>query len=249
MIVFLLRIGFPAALLYVMKLARDNARVAPDTGDLTNAYYVALSVSLAIGLAIVWAPFVGGKLADPLAGVYTEGAFAEQRRRLLRLCRWLETRGWRRLATWFCFLEGVNHPWLPTAFVIGLRNARPGSWLEKVYAKEVFKFDNAQHCLRAYDALRRHGIDPGPHHRGDVNLLLRGHQRVVRPDPEPVALPPAPPPPAPKRNPRIRLFAAADRRIAEGTATDPWEPQREAADETATNPARRFRSWTSAGPT
>ena len=269
MLVFLLRIAFPAALLYVLKLARDNARVAPDAGDLTNAFYVALSVLLAMGLAVVWAPFVGGRLADPLTGVYTEGHYVERKKYLLRLVRWLDGRGWRRLTVLGCFLEGVNHPWLPTAFVIGMRNARLGSWLEKVYAKEVFKFDNAQHCMQACDALRRHGIDPLPHHRPDVNLLLRGRERTVNPEPEPIAVPAAPPRPPPNRNPRLRLFDAADDQAAEKPSPDPpvegpeSEPEARAemssyteTDTTessplsnaATSETHKLRPWTSAGP-
>jgi hypothetical protein len=212
MLSLLARITFPAALLYVAKLARDNALAAPDTGDLLNATYVGLCVVLPIGTAIAWAPFFGARLADPLTGVYTEGEYRESRRPLLRLIRVAEQRGHRQRAAWLCFLEGINRPWQPTAFVIGLRNARPGSWLERVFAKEVYRFDNAQNCLAAYQVPERHGVRVRPHRRAEVNLLIQEHQRAPRRAAETMTLPLALPPPPPKRNPRIRLFEAADRK-------------------------------------
>lgn len=212
MLSFLARIAFPAALLYVVKLARDNALAAPDTGDLLNAAYVGLSVILAIGTAIAWTPFFGARLADPLTGVYTEGEYRESRRPLLRLIRVAEQRGQHQRAAWLCFLEGINRPWQPTAFVIGLRNARPGSWLEKVFAKEVYRFENAQNCLAAYKALERRGVKVRPHPRAEVNRLIQEHQRRPSTVAETLPLSPAPPPPPPARNPRIRLFEAADTR-------------------------------------
>jgi hypothetical protein len=96
-----------------------------------------------------------------------------------------------------------------------LKNARPGSWLEKVYALELFKFDNAQHCMMAYQALRRRGIDPGPHHNPEVTMVLLTLDREVRPAPEPIPVPPAAPAPPPKRDRRIRLFATANPDAAE----------------------------------
>jgi hypothetical protein len=104
-----------------------------------------------------------------------------------------------------CFIEGVRQPHLPTAFVIGMNNARKGSWLEKVYAREVFKFSNAQHCLAAYNVLKTHGIDPRPHASPGVNLVLVSSEHEVKPAPPPVDVPPAPPPPNLQRNPRIDI--------------------------------------------
>jgi hypothetical protein len=65
----------------------------------------------------------------------------------------------------------VRHPWRPAPFVIGMKNARPGSWLEHVYAREVYRFTNVDNCVRAYQVLRRHGRTPGPHARDEVNRL------------------------------------------------------------------------------
>lgn len=205
----LLRILFGAGLVYGFRKAIENAEAAPDTGDLTNAFYLAFSVIMAIANAVVWAPYLGEKLSDPLTSVITKGNFADRKNHLLRLIRRLDTRGFRRLTSFLCFLEGVRHPDWPTAFVIGLKNSRPGSWLEKVYALEVFRFDNAKHCMDAYHALKRHGIDPRPHHNPEISLVLISLEHGVRPDPEKVVVPPAPEPPPLKRDTRIRLFESA----------------------------------------
>jgi hypothetical protein len=202
----LLRIVFGVTLFLVMRAAYRNGQNNLQAGDLLNAGYVALSVILAVANALVWAPYFGGKIADPLTGVITTGAFVDRKNYLLRFIYWLQERGFRRLTTFFCFLEGIHYPNRPAAFVIGLKHAKPGSWLEKVYAKEVFKFDNAQNCIVAYQALKRHNIDPGTHQNPEINLVLISVNRSAKPEPEKLAVPPAPPPPTIKRNSRIELF-------------------------------------------
>lgn len=201
-----LRILFGVGLLYVMKLAWENGQTNLQSGDIANAGYVALCVILAIANALVWAPYFGDKISGPLTGVITKSTYVESRNYLLKLIYWLQERGYRRLTAFFCFLEGIHHPDRPTAFAIGLKHAKPGSWLEKVYAKEVFKFDNAQNCVAAYEALRRHNLDPGIHPNPEINLVIMSLNRSVKPDPEKLPIPPASPPPALKRNPRIALF-------------------------------------------
>jgi len=127
----------------------------------------------------------------------------------LRLIRWLDNRGARSLTRWFCFIEGVRHPSQPSQFIIGLNNARPGSWLEKVYAREVFRFNHVQNCIQAYHTLRRHGIDPRPHGNPEVNIVLMSLEREVRPAPEALVLPKAENLAHPLRNPGIKLFEGA----------------------------------------
>lgn len=202
-----LRIIFSAALIYGIAVSRKYAGQHPDSGDLMNAFHLAVCVILGIANAVVWAPYIGAKISDPITGIITKSTYVERRNYLLRLIHWLESRGYRRLTALLCFFEGIHHPGRPAAFVIGLKNARAGTWIEKVYAKEVFKFDNAQNCVNAYEALRRHGIDPRPHRNPDVNLLLLSLHRSVQPEPEKVSVPLAPHPAAPTRNPQIRLFA------------------------------------------
>jgi len=206
MILIALRIVFGAALAYGFSNVWQNEQSAPETGDLANAFYLAVCLRLAAANAVVWAPYFGDRASGPHTGMMTRGTYADRKNFLLLLIHWLERRDLRRLTRWCCFLEGVHHPERPAAFVIGLQHAAKGSWLEKVYALALFRFDNARNCLLAYEALRRHRIDPRPHHNPEVNMLLLSLEREVRPAPVPVSVPPAPPAAALKRDRRIRLF-------------------------------------------
>ena len=206
MILIALRIVFEAALAYGFSKVWQNEQTAPETGDLANAFYLAACVILATANALVWAPYFGDRVSGPLTGLMTQGTYADRKNLLLGLIHWFERHHLRRLTRWFCFLEGVHHPERPAAFVVGLRHAAKGSWLEKACALELFRFDNARNCLLAYEVLRRHRIDPRPHHNPEVNFLLLSLERKVRPEAEPVVVPPAPPAPALKRDRRIRLF-------------------------------------------
>ena len=74
------------------------------------------------------------------------------------------------------------------------------------FAREVWRFDHAENCLRAWKILQARGVDPGVHRRPEVNLLILSAQREKSPDPRTIEVPKAPPPPAPRRNQRIVLF-------------------------------------------
>jgi hypothetical protein len=206
----ILRILFGVALAWDFQKVVENADAAPMTGDLTNAFYLAVGVLLAIANAVVWAPYFGERISDPITGTITRSTYVGRRHYLLDLLRWADAKGYRRCAIVLCFMEGVLRPDWPTAFVVALKNARPGSWLEKVFALEVFRFDNAQNCMLAYRALQGHGIDPRPHHNAEINLLFVSLEREVRPEPTKLAVPPAPDLPRPRRNRRIKLFEGAD---------------------------------------
>jgi hypothetical protein len=202
----LLRIVFGAALLYEMEEGVRAAATSTGAGDTTGAYYLAICVAIGILNALVWAPYLGDKVSGPLAGMITESTYVEQRNWVLAMIRWLDARKYRRLVLAASFLEGIRHPNSPTAFLVGFNNARQGSWLEKVYAREVFRFNNTQKCVEAYQALRRRGIDPRPHHNQEVNILLLSLEKPPRPEAPIVPVPPAPPAAPVQRNPRIRLF-------------------------------------------
>jgi hypothetical protein len=207
MILIILRILFGAALAWTVHEAWRNGQTNLERGDILNAYYVALSVGLAILNAIVWAPFIGTQLAGPVVGTITGSTYVDRKNHLLRFIAWLDNRGQCRLARWLCFIEGIRHPMQPAQFIIGLNNAPPGSWLERVYALEVFKFNNIQNCVQAFHALRRHGIDPRPHANNEVNIVLLSLEREKRPEPELLVVPKAASVPLPARNSRIRLFS------------------------------------------
>jgi hypothetical protein len=200
-----LRIVFTAAFAYCIVQARENAQTNLAAGDLNNAFWVGAGVIAAIAAAIAWAPYLGGKVADPLTGGMVASEFQERKNWLMQLIRWCDKKGRSRWVRWLCFIEAVRAPWLPTAYRVGLANARPSSWLEKIYAREVFKFNNAEQCVKAFRALQRHGIDPRPHLNADVNMVLMSIDRSVAAEPDKMPVPPAPPPPALKRNERIRI--------------------------------------------
>jgi len=201
----LLRIIFALALWYVVRKVHENARFNPEP-DLVNAGYLAIGVLVGILNAVVWAPFLGAKVSEPLTEVMTTATFVHSKNRLLQLIYWLQERRYRGLTLLFCFLEGIRHPWLPAAFVIGLRNAPPGSWWERIYAREVFRFNNTQNCVQAYEALKRHGLNPGSHAKAEINLVLFALNKEARPDPEIINVPAARRSAPVKRNPRIQLF-------------------------------------------
>ncbi len=227
MILLALRILFGGGLAYGFIKIWQNAQAAPQSGDLTYAFYLALCVILGIANAVVWAPYFADTLSGPLTGVITKSTYVDRKNYLLLFVHWLENHRLRRSTLLFCFLEGVHHPSRPTAFVIGLKNAKPGSWLEKVYAREVFKFDNARHCLLAYEGLKRHGIDPRPHRNPEINGVLVSIERQARPEAEPVVVPPASPAPPLKRDGRIKLFDRDEPR----TTTEVTGATHKAADE------------------
>lgn len=202
----LLRIIFTGLFLYCVVQARDNAQNNLVAGDMANAFWVGAGVLCAIMCALVWAPYLGAKVADPLTGGMVNSPSAERRNWLLQFIRWLDKKERApALIRWLCFLEGVRAPWLPTAFNIGLNHSREGTWLEKIYAREVFKFNNAENCLRAFAALKRHGIDPRPHKNPDVNSVLLSLERGPAPTPDVMHVPAAAPPPALKRDGRIQV--------------------------------------------
>jgi hypothetical protein len=202
----LLRIVSMGGFLFALYKALQE-QPSPHAGDLTPAFYMGLCVILAIIAAVSWAPYIGDKLSDPLTGAYSKQShLVDPKNRLLKLIRWLDAKHYRRWTVLFCFLEGIRKPSAPSHFIIGLHNATPGSWLEKVYAREVFKFDNAQNCVVAYKILKEHGIDPRPHRNPEVNILLLSLEKSVQPTPAPLDLQKAPPPPEIKRNQRIELF-------------------------------------------
>lgn len=220
----LLRILFGAAFLYVIKEGREFAAANPEAGDLTSAGHVALAVILGILNAAVWAPYFGERISDPLTATITKGTYVERKNWLLHLALWSQKRGWRKLVLFSCFLDGIHYPDRPAAFVLGLKHARPGSWLEKVFAREVYRFDNVQNCIHAHQVLRRHGIDPGLHHNPEINLALMSLDRAVKPDPAKLVVTTAPPPPPLKRNRRIKLFSNAESDHAPDGSSNVEEP-------------------------
>ena len=200
-----LRILFGILTYLAFQEVHRNAVADPTSGDLTNAFWTAVLVVLGLANGIVWAPFLGEKISDPLTGGTIDSEHVIEPSSALKAIRWFDKRHCRFLVRWLCFIEAVRKPWLPYAYAMGLANTVEGSWLEKVYAREVFKFNNVQNCLKAFTALKRHGIDPRPHHTPTVNLSITSLEHEIKDAPALLGVPQAPPPPAVKRNKRIQL--------------------------------------------
>ncbi len=223
----ILRILITGALIYVFGQMRDQGAGMTVAGDLSQAFYMGIVLILSILMAAVWAPYLGERIADPITGEFTSGSFTGHARNLPRLIRWFESHRWRRLTLFCCILEGLDNPDFPMPFTTGLRHTRRGSWWEKVFALEVFRFDNAQNCLEAADILRdRHDIIVDEHDRPSITVALKKRERVQEPPREPVALPKAPPPPKPKRNKRIRIFLDDSEKPAKESSTKPNQNQK-----------------------
>ncbi len=219
----LFRILFTGLFLWLLASAARQAQ-GNLGNDLGNAGSFALAVVIGVAAGITWAPVLGETVAGPMTGLMTDGSVSDDRAGLLRFIRRCEMRGWRRLTVLLAFWECVLRPRLPAAYVIGMNNARPGSWLEKVFAKEVWRFNNIANCVRAHDLLKlRHDLDPGAHPEPGVNLALMSHLRVPNAELPPLPVPVAPPAPPPPRNHSIQLFPGADAVVS--TAPAPDEPR------------------------
>lgn len=207
----LFRLIFTGLFLWLLAQLSRSGHGSIDT-DLQSAGWFATAVIVGIVAACLWAPVIGSALAGPVAGMMTDGATFEAKNGRHRWIYWALRHGHRRLALLFCFARGVWEPDQPAAFVIGMDNARAGSWLEKVFAREVWRFSNVQNCLRARDLLQyRHRVTPSDHEQSTVNLAVSSRLQESKP-PAPVLPAPAPAvnPPL-TRHARIQLFTGADK--------------------------------------
>jgi hypothetical protein len=205
MILILIRI--PLTLLYAWSLCKAVLRY-PELNGGDMIFLLGCALAGSVLMAMLWAPVIGDKLSDPITGTLnSDTSLPPDPNTLVQSIRWLQRRGWHRPALLLVFVEGIRHPNLPQPALLGLRSARPGSFLEKCFAREVFKFNNIQNCLQAYKILReRHGITPPLHDQPEVNLAISNLSRERPPEPAKYALNPTPEKPAVERNPRIKLF-------------------------------------------
>lgn len=210
MILVVLRVVLTAAFVLLLHLASVEAS-ANLNNDVTNAGWFALAVVVGFAASLTWAPLLGEVVAGPVTGLMKDGSPSDGNSWLIGFIRRCEARGWRRLTVGLAFTEGVLRPNLPAAFIIGMHNARPCSWLERVFAQEVWTFNHVGNCVRAHDVLAlRHDRRPAVHPVPEVNLALMAHLRVPPRAAEILPVPPAPPMPPLKRRRSIRLFPKAD---------------------------------------
>ncbi len=210
MILLTLRIVLTGAFLVLLRQAADESSANLEQ-DVVNAGRFALAIVTGFAAALTWAPLLGESIAGPVTGLMTDGSVSEDNPWAVRLAKKWAARGWRKRASCLCFLEGVRRPNLPAAFVIGMHQARPGSWLERAFAREVWRFNSVANAMEAHAILTlRHDEPPPPHPSPEINLALLANLREPPPEAEIMPVPPAPPPPPLRRNPQIRLFAGAE---------------------------------------
>src|SRR5580765_689563 len=182
MILALVRI--PLTVLFAYTLSKATMRY-PEINGGDMIFLLGYALAGSVFVAILWAPVIGEKLSDPLTSTLnSETSLPPNTNHLVQLIRWLQNRGWHRSALFLVFVEGIRHPTLPQPALLGLRSAKPGSFLEKCFAKEVFRYSNIQNCLCAYKILReRHGITPPLHAQPEVNLAISNLSRERPPEP------------------------------------------------------------------
>jgi len=205
MILILVRI--PLTVLFAYTLCKATLRYSEISGG-DMIFLLGYGLAGSIVVAILWAPVIGEKLSDPLTSTLnSETSLPPNTNYLVQSIRWLQGRGWHRPALFLVFVEGIRHPNLPQPALLGLRSAKPGSFLEKCFAKEIFGYSNIQNCLCAYKILtERHGITPPLHAQPEVNLAISNLNRERPPEPTKYQLPESPAKPPAERNPRIKLF-------------------------------------------
>lgn len=205
MLIFLTRCSL--TLLFIYSMSRALVRFPGlSGGDIIFLLGYALAGSILV--AILWAPVIGAKLSDPLTSTFNaDTSIPADPNRLVRSIRWLQGRRWHRPALFLVFIEGMRHPSLPQPSLLGLRSVKPGSFLEKCFAKEVFKYNNVQNCLYAYKILtERHSFTPPLHQQPEVNLAISNLTREPKPEPAKYEVKSAAAPQRTARNPRIKLF-------------------------------------------
>ena len=222
----LIFVRIPLTLLYIYSIYRASVSNTVYSGGqmIGLVLYILLG---AIVMGALWAPVIGAKLSEPITSTLTqETSLPPDPNRLVGRIRRMQRRGHHRLALLLIFAEGMRHPDLPQAAILGLRSVRPGSLLEKWFAREVYRFNNVQNCLHAYAILKeRHGIILPLHRQPEVNLAIIGLDRKPPPEPDKLPLPPAETPALPARNPRIKLFEQANAHPAsDGSAAQPPLP-------------------------
>lgn len=205
----LLRIFFTGAWIFVFLLARQNAIDHPNNGDLANAFYLAVIVAIGLAVGAVWTPYFADVLCGPLLGTISDSPRFTDNSNVRRLTDWALRHGYRRLVLLLCVVDGLFHPDSPKPFLTGMKQARPGSWLERIFAWEVFRFENAENCAEAEKVLARHGVKPGRHWSVSINYLLTQRKMILRPPAEIIALPRQNTAVPVRRNPKIKLFRRA----------------------------------------
>lgn len=177
----LLRIILTGALLSSLYGAEAYAHAHPAGNGGMDALFLAVAMVIALPTSIVWTPVFADIIFGGILDALNDGAFIDTERQLPKWIERAAARKWHHLTAWLCFLETMEHPELPDAFVIGMEHATPGSWLERLFAREVYRSNRVPHCIKAATILEQHGINPSTHINGEINLLLFGRGKKLTP--------------------------------------------------------------------
>lgn len=153
------------------------ARCAGTTsGDLAALGYMVIGILLSIAMSAVWTPW----LADFLCGslnVLDDCTYIESKSRLNSMIDWASRRRLYSFVVLLCLLKGYLRPELPSTFLRGLKHSKSGSWLQRIFARRVYRFNNSQNSLRAAKVLQEQGENPGMHQNPEVVLLMLQEKR------------------------------------------------------------------------
>lgn len=219
-------------------LVYHRARDLAGTSPLWGAWVIIELSVTGIVIAILWAPVLGEKVSGSLTSTLVEDTGIIPRNRLVAWITRLQARGWYRAALLFCFCEGLRKPDAIHPALLGLQCVRPGSVLEKAFAREVFRFNHVKHTVKAWQILRdRHAYDPPPHPCPEVEMVLRRLRQTPSAPQAPVALPKSPIPVRLARNSSIRLFDKSVARTPPATHTEP--PATQTPPDSCSTPSER----------
>lgn len=203
----LLRLGFGAWMVWAVLGAIE---LSHGTG-LTRASMGLVGVSalelmlLGIANAVLWTPVIGRAIAEPVAGNFTRSSPSWERSRIYKTIMRLERQKRHLMASWVAWFTGIFKPMEPEVFYVGLQNARPGSYLQRHFARKVYGFMNARRCLEAFSILKSLGCEPPKHREQSINSIILAFDKPGSNPVEKVFVPNLPPPTELVRNPRISL--------------------------------------------
>ncbi|MGY8656851.1 MAG: hypothetical protein ACKVJX_24845 [Verrucomicrobiia bacterium] len=203
----ILRIGLLGLFIYYVREVALLNPVAPTGSLLRDLPLIGEFLFVGLANAIIWAPWFGEKLAGTVTGsIVSHASNADTSYWSHRVIHWLRHHHLRYIAICWCVFEGLNRPWMPHPFVLGMKMAKKDSWLAAVFALEVYRFSNVYNCLEACQILERRGIKPRIHKLQEINLFIVESKKEVRPPRAPIPAPDRVPDPPMKRDQRIELF-------------------------------------------
>ena len=150
-------------------------------GDMAAIGYMMIGIFLGIAMSAVWTPVIAEFLCGSL-DVLDECTYIERRSRLNKAIDWASRNKYFPLLVFLCLVKGFLRPELPSAFIKGLKHSKPGSWAQKMFARRVYRFNNAHNSLQAAKVLEEHGEKPAGHHNPEVIIFLMEEEKKRKMD-------------------------------------------------------------------